>query len=96
MTAADHIKGLYEAKRLDEWQILSNGIPCLVTYTPHRNVYGALYDLKKDMDARFYDLRKDMDARFSSLDSKLDSKFVILQAIMIFGFVSIALMMKKN
>ena len=97
-TAANHIKGLFKSGKLDDWKILSEGIPCLVTYTPYRNVYGALYDLKKDIDSKF----RDIDSKFRDIDSKfrdIHSKFSsvqLLQLLTLVGLVYISLSPKKK
>jgi len=47
--AADHVRKLYEKKKLDKWSFLDSGIQCVLTYTPYRNVYGVLKTMNDEI-----------------------------------------------
>jgi len=38
----------------------TGSIPFVLIYTPYRNIYGAVQDLKEDMDRRFNELQSDV------------------------------------
>ncbi|EKX31622.1 hypothetical protein GUITHDRAFT_122192 [Guillardia theta CCMP2712] len=55
-------------------------IPFVLIYTPYRNIYGAVQDLKENVDRKFDELKEDVDTRFNELKEDVDTRFNELQS----------------
>ena len=58
-----HILHLYRSGRL------------VIFYTPYRNIYAVINNLKDDMDKKFENIDKKFDKKFENIDKKFDKKF---------------------